>query len=975
LLVFSPNKSLMIAAAVTLALFLVPGNRCRAAAPQSASPQPTPTLKPPVPLALRPDSTPLYPQLKEAFLLTRAGKINEGAAAYRAVLEKAVATQDQPAQALAHNGLGTILFQKAEYPAASVESKQALALYRKLQDPMSEAQTNALLGAIANSVGDQASARDYYHRAIESYDAMGALSQKAALLIDLVRAGEPEGTKLLQQGLDIGRQIGDKDVEARALHSLGDRLRAAGEFDAAQDKLAQAALLYQATGNLWNLANVLISEGVIQRMHGHPEKALPFYQQALDIERKLGDHQGEIQSINAMAVAYGAMDDLAKAAELYQQALTMARETGSPMLVNFELGNLAATYVDSGRYLDGVTILEDLLRQGTEHADYRYQVLAAGYFHLGRFQESVNAASKAIELATAQKNVDPLPQSLVWKASAEDKMGDHDAALADARECLRTIERERAHLVPSDFMKRGFSEVTQRAFDLYVRLLEQAHEAVQALEVGEEARARAFLDLLATRNVEGPPGEQLASLREAEDRLEAQGVDPSEVQPDLAAGILTRGRTSETSAFWNQWSSADSELRSLVSAQPFSMVQLQATARRLNSTLLSYWVSPDATYIWVVPAEGAAHTAVVNVSDKRLQELIRGLVPGTHPAVKQSRMKASDLPPPVASSPRSAGPAKVSTRGGAMLTLDSAHLKNWRELYRLLLEPVEGWLPAKPGSLLTIEPHGPLLMLPFAALEDKQGRYLLERFSLHYTPAVSVLQFTEIKKEDARKVAAHYLLIADPSGTPKDPDEDVLPSLPGARREVAAVARLLPAREVTLLEGSLAGEGQVWNLASQNTVIHFATHGIIRDDQPFDSFLALGRSRTDPKEDGRLTAQKIYGLNLHADLVFLSACRSGQGRVTGDGLVGLTRAFWYAGTPSVIASLWDVADEPTYQLVAQFYRLRLAGKDKSHALRLAQLSVLHRLRAGRVVVHTPAGRVTLPEDPVFWAGFVLQGEP
>src|SRR5262249_33616612 len=232
----------------------------------------------------------------------------------------------------------------------------------------------------------------------------------------------------------------------------------------------------------------------------------------------------------------------------------------------------------------------------------------------------------------------------------------------------------------------------------------------------------------------------------------------------------------------------------------------------------------------------------------------------------------------------------------------------WQQLYSLLIEPVEKWLPSEPGSLLTIEPYGPLLRLPFAALTDRQGRYLLERFSLHYTPAVSLLQFTQRKKAEAQHVSAHYLLVADPSGMLSGPGESTLPALPGSRREVAAVARLLPASEVTLLEGRQAVEGEGSKLAGQNTGIHLATHGIIRDDQPFDSYLALGANGNHPGEDGRLTAQEIYRLDLHADLVFLSACRSGTGKVSGDGLVGLTRAFWYAGTASVIASLWDVAD-------------------------------------------------------------------
>jgi len=202
-----------------------------------------------------------------------------------------------------------------------------------------------------------------------------------------------------------------------------------------------------------------------------------------------------------------------------------------------------------------------------------------------------------------------------------------------------------------------------------------------------------------------------------------------------------------------------------------------------------------------------------------------------------------------------------------------------------------------------------------------------------------------------------------------------LPSLAGARREASIAPRLLPSSQVKLLQGREATEGQVEDLAGRSSVIHFATHGIIRDDQPFDSFLALGGSGWNLKQDGHFTAQKIYGLDLHADLVFLSACRSGLGEVSGDGMAALTRAFLYAGTPSVIATLWDVADEPTYRLVGAFYRTRIRGSDKARALRSAQLRLLSELRRGEVKVHTPAGEFRLPEDPVFWASFVLQGEP
>ena len=110
-------------------------------------------------------------------------------------------------------------------------------------------------------------------------------------------------------------------------------------------------------------------------------------------------------------------------------------------------------------------------------------------------------------------------------------------------------------------------------------------------------------------------------------------------------------------------------------------------------------------------------------------------------------------------------------------------------------------------------------------------------------------------------------------------------------------------------------------------------------------------------------------------MVFLSACRSGLGLVSGDGIFGLTRAFLYAGTPSVIASLWDVADAPTYRLISSFYRSWLQGSNKGAALRSAQLGLLRALRAQQIRIHTASGDVILPEDPVFWASFVLQGAP
>jgi CHAT domain-containing protein len=167
----------------------------------------------------------------------------------------------------------------------------------------------------------------------------------------------------------------------------------------------------------------------------------------------------------------------------------------------------------------------------------------------------------------------------------------------------------------------------------------------------------------------------------------------------------------------------------------------------------------------------------------------------------------------------------------------------------------------------------------------------------------------------------------------------------------------------------------VRSLSGASRVLHFATHGVVWDDRPFESFLALAQGTGEAGDDGRLTTEEIYGLDLNADLVVLSACRTAGGSVTGDGIVGLTRAFFYAGTPSVVATLWDLPDESARRMVPRFYRSWRETGDKAGALRTAQLSLLSALRARRVSIDTPAGRFTLPEHPALWANLALIGEP
>jgi CHAT domain-containing protein len=307
-------------------------------------------------------------------------------------------------------------------------------------------------------------------------------------------------------------------------------------------------------------------------------------------------------------------------------------------------------------------------------------------------------------------------------------------------------------------------------------------------------------------------------------------------------------------------------------------------------------------------------------------------------------------------------------------------------LYALLIRPIRRYLPTGDDELLTIVPHGPLFRVSFAALQDSEGKYLIERYRLHYTPAVGVLQFTARANTAAPRQA---LLIGDP-GALKAEDGEAMPALPWARKEVAEIAATLPQGAAHMLVDDQASEASVRARLEGVDLIHFATHGVIQQQRSLTSYLALrggngsdsaarfgsGTASIDASNDGRLTAEEVYELQLQARLVVLSACSTALGPMTGDGVIGFTRAFLYAGASSVIATEWDVPDEAGYELMRRFYRQRTAVPGaESLALRAAQVGVIRALRSGTLKVTTPSGEVALPEHPLFWAGFVLVGEP
>lgn len=302
----------------------------------------------------------------------------------------------------------------------------------------------------------------------------------------------------------------------------------------------------------------------------------------------------------------------------------------------------------------------------------------------------------------------------------------------------------------------------------------------------------------------------------------------------------------------------------------------------------------------------------------------------------------------------------LGTRGRGMLMEGTGGgsapaARQLRRLHELLIQPIADLLPAGAGARVTFVPQDLLFLVPFAALQDETGKWLVERFAIATAPSIQVLQSARAQQERLPAVATGALVVGNPTmpslAMPGEGSAKPLPSLPGAEQEARAISALLGS---PALVGPQATKQATVAQMARARVIHLATHGFLDDTGGSFSSVALAPAGS---EQGFLTAREIMAMRLNAELVVLSACDTGQGKINGDGVMGLSRALIGAGASSVLVSLWAVPDAPTASLMSAFYRGLRRGADKGQALRDAMLATMKQ-----------------HPSPVDWAAFTLVGE-
>ncbi|NOT62111.1 MAG: CHAT domain-containing protein, partial [Acidobacteria bacterium] len=670
------------------------------------------------------------------------------------------------------------------------------------------------------------------------------------------------------------------------------------------------------------------------------EKAETLLNEALPKARELSDP--EPQATILMRLAY-----VAKEREQWQAALQFCQQAealikGKPRkLRDIELlYYFARVYVGLKQYDQARARFEQAGRLARElHAPQFGAILLGDYAELqrktGQFAAAHRLATEAVTLLQrGGGSPHRVAQILATNAEALRALHRNDEAWRSYQQALAALERARAFSIPTEIARAGLVATRHQVYAGAIALLLHLNRPAEAFDVAESYHARAFLDVLAESSLDQLGHELNAAQQAREDELLARvsNVQRQLWQSELAAEAEPRLQRELADAenalelFHLELRRQNPRFATVQAPQPLSHQRITSELLDAQTALVEYVVSDEQSFAWVV-TQGQVHSVTLP-GGKELAE-----------AVTAYRTAASSK---VSSSQAAAAIAKLKTQS--------------LPLYQKLIAPLEPHL--KQTRKLIIVADGALTYLPFEALAggaQRNAPFLLERFTVSYAPSASALvALRSLKQSDATKGLIAF-------GDPVYATTSELRQLPYTRHEVNAIAALFSPTESRIWLGAEANEpNSKAERLNQFRYVHFATHALIDEAHPARSGIVLAQSE---KEDGMLQMSEVMRLKLNADLVTLSACRTGLGQLLrGEGIIGLTRAFLYAGAESVTVSLWNVNDIATASLMKSFYKNLQQGQAKDDALRQAKLELLK-------------GAQPAWHHPYYWAAFVLVGDP
>jgi CHAT domain-containing protein/Tfp pilus assembly protein PilF len=848
------------------------------------------------------------------------------AAAYHEALPGLEACGEESRRAQAEWHLGEALLETGELRQAAAVLEGAAASFRGLGDGDREARASNDLGAAWRMLGQPERALAAYRRALHLYREAGNVQGEATTInnIGLVykSTGDLQGAIVqYETSLALWRRLGMTSYEAVTLQNLGSLYALIGHDEEALDLLQQALGRLAGEKDARQRVSALVAFGWAQYLAGRPGAALNRYREALTLAERTGDRLARAGILDRRGSALRALHRYGEAAESYSQALALCREEGSRIGEGHTLANLGWLDLETGAVERG----RQRLRQ-------------------------------ARELLAASGDPNGEVYALAGLSRAERRLGDFGPAREHAEAAIHLVEGMRTGLRGS--VSRGqFLATRYNAYEELVNLLMEldrrepaAGHAREALEVAERARARNLLDEMAggpeeARKEAGGSGRRASLLAEIEAMGERRRAlaDQDPRDPRLRA---------IDASLRSRWLEADRLAAALAPRSAFaSLPEIQSIADH-GTLLVVYLLAEPASFAWTVDRDTVA--SHVLPGRERIEKLARRVVaalPHSHEAA--TRETAASVARELAQAVLAPLGQRLAGRRRLVILADGA----------LHLIPF-GALPAP--AQRSREAAEPLLvrheiaMLPSATVLLSQLRRLAGRRPAPKT--VAVLADPVFSKADERLAAARGRPAAR-GRSDEGLDLALLHRLPHTAEEARAIVRLVPRHEALLAMGPAARRDLVTSGALRRyRILHFATHGLLDPVLPERSGLVLSRfDENGQRRDGFLSAPDVAALDLPAELAVLSACHTALGRqVRGEGLVGLTQAFFRAGVRGVVVGYWNVDDRATAALMARFYSNLLSeGQSPAAALRAAQLAIRSDEKW---------------RSPYYWAGFSFHGD-
>ncbi len=851
--------------------------------------------------------------------------------------------------------------------------EQELAIHRELKDRVAEAWTLQALANAYSSVSRPEDAIAAGEQALSIFRDLKNLRGEGRILsllglVNLSLSRYEKAIDLYEQALTINREQKDRAEEGWTLDSLGGAYAGLRRYDEAIKWIEQALAIGREVKDRVAEGRALLDLGSVSVTMGRPEKAIEYLEQSLTLSRASGDRNSEGYALSSLGSAYAKLGRPEKAIESYEQALAIHRATRR-------------------RPQEGSTL----------------NSLAGVYRSLGQYDKAIDIAGQALTISREVKNREYEVSALSTLARTESDRGNLVAARNHVEECLRVAEGLRSGEIVSPKSRATMLASVQSSYQLDTDLLMRQHKAeptmgfdALALAVSERQRARSLLDLLAEAGADLRSGvdpalleHEAALTKQLNEKAKAQASTPEE------AGALER----EISQLENDLERAQVAIRqsnphyaALAQPRPLTLVEIQQQLDA-DTVLLEYALGEERSYLWAVTRDSLKSYELprgrdIDQSARLVVELLtaRSLEKrGESPTERERRITQAEIELPTAATALSAtvlapAAADLGTKR-VVVVADGALQYVPFAMLPAPLAPASSAATAKAARPPLVVDHE-VVSLPSASALAVQRTELAGRQPAPKLLAViadPVFDRSDVRlKSVPRKasdgpasdlVAANDARsiehLAQPSddATDGEPRRLVIPRLPYTRQEATRLLAMAPknssfgavdfqASRATVLSGDL----------SQYRYVHFATHGLLDAERPGLSSLVLSMVDADGKaEDGFLRANDIYNLKLPAELVVLSACQTGLGtEIKGEGLIGLTRGFMYAGAARVVVSLWNVNDRATADLMAKFYeRMLKQGERPAAALRAAQVEMWKQKQW---------------RSPYYWSAFVLQGE-